>query len=74
MKHHIHPHCETLSFVDMLNYKCAFWKLCGPDVLTGNFQLWGQSIQVNWAVPEKDADEEVMQRVRVLYVSKRVRP
>lgn len=35
----------------------------------GTFQLWGQSIQVDWAQPEKDVEEEVMQRVRVLYVS-----
>lgn len=35
----------------------------------GTFQLWGHSIQVDWAEPEKDVDEEVMQRVRVLYVS-----
>lgn len=34
----------------------------------GTFQLWGHSIQVDWAEPEKDVDEEVMQRVRVLYV------
>lgn len=36
---------------------------------TGTFQLWGHSIQVGWAEPEKDVDEEIMQRVRVLYVS-----
>lgn len=36
---------------------------------TGTFQLWGQSIQVDWAEPEKDVEEEVMQRVRVIYVS-----
>lgn len=34
----------------------------------GTFQLWGHSIQVDWAEPEKDVDDEVMQRVRVLYV------
>ncbi|XP_010778785.1 probable RNA-binding protein 46, partial [Notothenia coriiceps] len=37
-------------------------------VSSGTFKLWGQSIQVNWAEPEKDVDEDVMQRVRVLYV------
>lgn len=46
---------------------------CEEDVAllcpTGTFQLWGHSIQVDWAEPEKDVDEEVMQRVRVLYVS-----
>lgn len=34
----------------------------------GTFQLWGHTIQVDWAEPEKDVDEETMQRVRVLYV------
>lgn len=38
---------------------------------TGTFQLWGHPIQVDWAEPERDVDEEVMQRVRVLYVSVR---
>lgn len=30
--------------------------------------MWGNIIQVDWAEPEKDVDEETMQRVRVLYV------
>lgn len=30
--------------------------------------MWGHTIQVDWAEPEKDVDEETMQRVRVLYV------
>ncbi|NXL08850.1 RBM46 protein, partial [Mesembrinibis cayennensis] len=32
------------------------------------FQLWGHTIQVDWADPEKEVDEETMQRVKVLYV------
>lgn len=36
--------------------------------VTGTFQLWGQTIQVDWAEPERDVDEETMQHVRVLYV------
>ena len=35
----------------------------------GSLQLWGHTIQVDWAEPEKDVDDEVMQRVKVLYVS-----
>lgn len=35
---------------------------------TGTFQLWGHTIQVDWADPEKEVDEETMQRVKVLYV------
>lgn len=34
----------------------------------GTFQLWGHTIQVDWADPEKEVDEETMQRVKVLYV------
>lgn len=34
----------------------------------GTFHLWGHTIQVDWAEPEKDVDEETMQHVRVLYV------
>lgn len=30
--------------------------------------MWGHTIQVDWAEPEKDVDEETMQHVRVLYV------
>ncbi|CAF98753.1 unnamed protein product [Tetraodon nigroviridis] len=48
-----------------------FTSMCvssGRGCTTGTFQLWGQSIQVDWAQPEKDVEEEVMQRVRVLYV------
>lgn len=30
--------------------------------------MWGHTIQVDWAEPEKELDEETMQRVRVLYV------
>ncbi|XP_027143553.1 putative RNA-binding protein 46 [Larimichthys crocea] len=54
------------AFVEYETHKAA--AMARRKLIPGNFQLWGQSIQVNWAVPEKDADEEVMQRVRVLYV------
>lgn len=39
-----------------------------PLYVSGTFQLWGHTIQVDWAEPEKELDEETMQRVRVLYV------
>lgn len=40
----------------------------GSVLPIGTFYLWGHTIKVNWAEPEKDVDEETMQRVRVLYV------
>ncbi|KAG7236300.1 hypothetical protein INR49_001216, partial [Caranx melampygus] len=36
--------------------------------LIAGTKLWGHPIQANWAKREKDMDDEVMQRVKVLYV------
>lgn len=61
--------CACSSFTDGFKPSAA---LCYSHMMllcpAGTFQLWGHSIQVDWAEPEKDVDEEVMQRVRVLYV------
>ncbi|XP_047466186.1 probable RNA-binding protein 46 [Mugil cephalus] len=54
------------AFVEYESHKAA--AMARRKLIPGTFQLWGQSIQVDWAEPEKDVDEEVMQRVRVLYV------
>ncbi|XP_075307957.1 putative RNA-binding protein 46 [Odontesthes bonariensis] len=54
------------AFVEYESHKAA--AMARRKLLPGTFQLWGHSIQVDWAEPEKDVDEEVMQRVRVLYV------
>ncbi|XP_041840454.1 probable RNA-binding protein 46 isoform X2 [Melanotaenia boesemani] len=54
------------AFVEYESHKAA--AMARRKLLPGTFQLWGHSIQVSWAKPEKDVDEEVMQRVRVLYV------
>ncbi|XP_069031659.1 probable RNA-binding protein 46 [Embiotoca jacksoni] len=54
------------AFVEYESHKAA--AMARRKLIPGSFQLWGQSIQVDWAEPEKDVDEEVMQRVRVLYV------
>ncbi|KAJ0055579.1 hypothetical protein NL108_005454, partial [Boleophthalmus pectinirostris] len=54
------------AFVQYESHKAA--AMARRKLIPGTFQLWGHSIQVNWAQPEKDVDEEVMQRVRVLYV------
>uniref|UniRef100_A0A673AWP6 Probable RNA-binding protein 46 n=1 Tax=Sphaeramia orbicularis TaxID=375764 RepID=A0A673AWP6_9TELE len=52
------------AFVEFESHKAA--ALARRKLKSGAFQLWGHSIQVNWAEPEKNVD--VMQRVRVLYV------
>ncbi|XP_078132716.1 putative RNA-binding protein 46 [Sander vitreus] len=54
------------AFVEYESHKAA--AMARRRLIPGTFQLWGHSIQVDWAEPEKDVDEEVMQRVRVLYV------
>ncbi|XP_036968526.1 probable RNA-binding protein 46 isoform X2 [Acanthopagrus latus] len=54
------------AFVEYESHKAA--AMARRKLIPGTFQLWGQTIQVDWAEPEKDVDEEVMQRVRVLYV------
>lgn len=54
------------AFVEYESHKAA--AMARRRLLPGTFQLWGQTIQVDWAEPEKNVDEETMQRVRVLYV------
>ncbi|XP_030609018.1 probable RNA-binding protein 46 isoform X2 [Archocentrus centrarchus] len=54
------------AFVEYESHKAA--AMARRKLIPGTFLLWGHSIQVDWAEPEKDVDDEVMQRVRVLYV------
>ena len=34
-------------------------------LVTGRVQLWGHPIAVDWAEPEEDVDDDVMQSVKV---------
>ena len=34
-------------------------------LVTGRVQLWGPPIAVDWAEPEEDVDDDVMQSVKV---------
>ncbi|KAI4891315.1 hypothetical protein NFI96_033525, partial [Prochilodus magdalenae] len=54
------------AFVEYESHKAA--AMARRKLIPGTFQLWGHTIQVDWAEPEKDVDDETMQRVRVLYV------
>ncbi|KAK1802752.1 hypothetical protein P4O66_021299 [Electrophorus voltai] len=54
------------AFVEYESHKAA--AMARRKLTPGTLVLWGHTIQVDWAEPEKDADEETMQRVRVLYV------
>ncbi|KAM9330439.1 putative RNA-binding protein 46 [Gastrophryne carolinensis] len=54
------------AFVEFESHRAA--AMARRKLIPGTFQLWGHSIQVDWADPEKEVDEETMQRVKVLYV------
>ncbi|NXC38630.1 RBM46 protein, partial [Penelope pileata] len=54
------------AFVEYESHRAA--AMARRRLLPGTFQLWGHNIQVDWACPEKEVDEETMQRVKVLYV------
>ncbi|XP_073432505.1 probable RNA-binding protein 46 isoform X2 [Dendrobates tinctorius] len=54
------------AFVEFESHRAA--AMARRKLIPGTLQLWGQTIQVDWADPEKEVDEETMQRVKVLYV------
>ncbi|KAM5193587.1 LOW QUALITY PROTEIN: putative RNA-binding protein 46 [Mantella aurantiaca] len=54
------------AFVEFESHRAA--AMARRKLIPGTFQLWGHTIQVDWADPEKEVDEETMQRVKVLYV------
>ncbi|NXJ37890.1 RBM46 protein, partial [Ciconia maguari] len=54
------------AFVEYESHRAA--AMARRRLIPGTFQLWGHTIQVDWADPEKEVDEETMQRVKVLYV------
>ncbi|KAF7646538.1 hypothetical protein LDENG_00185650 [Lucifuga dentata] len=58
---------EIMEEMKMVHVLPAFVEI-EPFQAERAFQLWGQPFQVDWADPEKNVDDEVMQRVRVLYV------
>ncbi|NWR74138.1 RBM46 protein, partial [Centropus unirufus] len=54
------------AFVEYESHRAA--AMARRRLIPGTFQLWGHAIQVDWADPEREVDEETMQRVKVLYV------
>ncbi|XP_040925779.1 probable RNA-binding protein 46 isoform X2 [Betta splendens] len=54
------------AFIEYESHKAA--ALARRKLIPGTFKLWGQNIQVDWAKPERDVNEEIMQHIRVLYV------
>ncbi|XP_056156128.1 probable RNA-binding protein 46 [Lampris incognitus] len=54
------------AFVEYESHKAA--AMARRKLIPGTFQLWGQTIQVDWAEPERDVDDDTMQHVSVVYV------
>ncbi|XP_043919434.1 probable RNA-binding protein 46 [Protopterus annectens] len=54
------------AFVEYESHRAA--AMARRKLIPGTFQLWSNTIQVDWADPEKEVDEETMQKVKVLYV------
>jgi len=54
------------AFVEYENHRAA--AMARRKLNLGRIQLWGHQIAVDWAEPEQDVDEEIMNTVKVLYV------
>lgn len=54
------------AFVEFESHRAA--AMARRKLLPGRFQLWGQQIAVDWAEPEQDVDEDIMSKVKILYV------
>jgi hypothetical protein len=49
------------AFVEFQTHRCA--AMARRKLLPGRVQLWGYEIQIDWAIPEHDVDEETMSKV-----------
>uniref|UniRef100_A0A8C2MRL1 RNA-binding protein 47 n=1 Tax=Cricetulus griseus TaxID=10029 RepID=A0A8C2MRL1_CRIGR len=54
------------TFVEYESHRAA--AMARRKLVPGRIQLWGHQIAVDWAEPEIDVDEDVMQTVKILYV------
>lgn len=53
------------AFVEFENHRAA--AMARRKLMSGRIQLWGHPIAVDWAEPEQDVDEEIMEQVFVLF-------
>jgi len=53
------------AFVEFESHRAA--AMARRKLMSGRIQLWGHPIAVDWAEPEQDVDEEIMEQVKVLY-------
>ncbi|XP_057297897.1 APOBEC1 complementation factor-like isoform X2 [Hydractinia symbiolongicarpus] len=54
------------AFVEYDHHRAA--AMARRKLMNGKIQLWGHPIAVDWAEPEQEVDEEIMDQVKVLYV------
>lgn len=54
------------AFVEYESHRSA--AMARRKLMNGKIQLWGHPIAVDWAEPEQEVDEEIMDQVKVLYV------
>ncbi|VDM32745.1 unnamed protein product [Hydatigera taeniaeformis] len=54
------------AFVEYESHKAA--AMARRKLIPGRIQPWGQQIAVDWAEPEREVNEEIMMKVKILYV------
>ncbi|CAL8088580.1 unnamed protein product [Calicophoron daubneyi] len=54
------------AFVEYESHKAA--AMARRKLIPGRIQLWGQQIAVDWAEPEREVNEDIMSKVKILYV------
>ena len=52
------------AFVEFQNHRAA--AMARRKLMSGRIQLWGHPIAVDWAEPEQEVDEEIMEQVWIL--------
>ncbi|KAH8857370.1 APOBEC1 complementation factor [Schistosoma japonicum] len=57
---------RRFAFVESENHKSAAIASC--KLIPGRIQLWGHRIAVDWAVPERQVDEDIMSKQDTGYV------
>ncbi|XP_053384141.1 APOBEC1 complementation factor-like isoform X2 [Mercenaria mercenaria] len=54
------------AFVEYESHRAA--AMARRKLIPGRIQLWGHQIAVDWAEPEQEVDDDVMSKVKILYV------
>jgi len=54
------------AFVEYESHRAA--AMARRKLIPGRIQLWNHQIAVDWAEPEQEVDEDVMEKVKILYV------